>query len=153
MPERATSRLARRSEESAEAVVVGDVASMPPLVDEGPNEQESESLMDLDDTRPQMSAQAGLATGSRGEAPRARRSEEASSAAREKDGSGLRLAMAAVVDGGCAMLRSIAASRTLSLSAWKISRAVAFSSCPEAESCDVRFAALRAAMRPELSPS
>jgi group II intron reverse transcriptase/maturase len=47
-----------------------------------------------------MLAKAGLVTGSRGEAPTARRSEEAPSAAREKDGSGLRLAMEAVVERG-----------------------------------------------------
>jgi RNA-directed DNA polymerase len=56
--------------------------------------------MGLDDKPPQMPARTGLATGSRGEAPRTRRSEEASSAAREKDGSGLRLAMEAVVERG-----------------------------------------------------
>jgi RNA-directed DNA polymerase len=76
------------------------VALLPPLVDEGPNGQEGKSLMGLDDKLPQMPAPAGLATGSRGEAPRARRSEETSSAAREKDGSGLRLAMEAVVERG-----------------------------------------------------
>ena len=56
--------------------------------------------MGFDDKRPQMIARAGLVTGSRGEAPRTRHSEEASSAARERDGSGLRLTMEAVVERG-----------------------------------------------------
>ena len=73
---------------------------MPSIADEGPNGQESKSPMVLDDKSPQMSAQAGLAPGGRGEAPRARRSEEASSAGHEKDGSGLRLTMEAVVERG-----------------------------------------------------
>ena len=73
---------------------------MPSLADEGPNEQEGRSLMGLDDKPPQMTASAVLATKGRGEASRVRRSEEASPAARERDGSGLRLEMEAVVERG-----------------------------------------------------
>src|SRR5689334_8006083 len=73
---------------------------MPSLIDKGPNGQESRSLMGLVDKPPQMTASAGLATERRGEAPRVGRSEEASTARRETDGSGLRLAMEAVVERG-----------------------------------------------------
>jgi len=57
----------KRSEKSAEAVVADDVGLVPPLVDEGPNGTESESLMSLDDEQSQKpdtgprAAQAGEA--------------------------------------------------------------------------------------------
>ena len=56
--------------------------------------------MGLDGKPPQMSPQGELALRNWGEAPRSLGSEEASSATREKGGSGLRLAMEAVVERG-----------------------------------------------------
>lgn len=56
--------------------------------------------MGLDDKPPQMPASAGLAPRSRGEAPRARRSEEASSAVNEDERLGLPLSMEVVVQRG-----------------------------------------------------
>ena len=72
MPERAT-RQESRSEKSAEAVVGGNP--------EGPNGEEDETTVSLEEAGPQMSRQLELPLGGRGEAPRAERSEEASTAA------------------------------------------------------------------------
>lgn len=70
----------RRSEESAEAVVAGD--------GEGPNGQESESLVVLDDKQPQTPAEAGLPALPKGEALKAVRSEEKSAATHKDERSG-----------------------------------------------------------------
>ena len=79
MPEGATRK---RSEKSAEAVVAeGDRG-------EGPNEEESEKVVDLGRKRPQMSKQLELPLEGRGEAPRAEWSEEARAAAHGNERSG-----------------------------------------------------------------
>jgi group II intron reverse transcriptase/maturase len=56
--------------------------------DEGPNGEESETVVSLEDARPQMPRQLELPWGSRGEAPSAPRSEEASTAANGTERSG-----------------------------------------------------------------
>lgn len=76
-PERATRK---RREKSAE-VVVADGG-------EGPNEEESETNVSLDGKRPQMSRQLELPFSGRGEAPRGKRSEEASAATHGNERSG-----------------------------------------------------------------
>ena len=81
MPERAT-RSEARSEESAEAVVVGGDAC------EGPSGEESETSVRLGGKEPQMSRQLELPLRGRGEAPRAERSAEAPTATHEDERSG-----------------------------------------------------------------
>jgi RNA-directed DNA polymerase len=76
-PERATRK---RSEKSAEVVVVGD--------DEGPNEEESETVVSLGGKGPQMSRQLELPLESRGEAQAVERSEEAPTATHGNERSG-----------------------------------------------------------------
>lgn len=75
--ERATRK---RSEKSAEVVVAGD--------GEGPNGEESETTVGLEGKQPQMSKQLELPLESRGEAPRAKRSEEAPTATHGNERSG-----------------------------------------------------------------
>jgi len=70
----------QRSEESAEVVVAGD--------GEGPNGEESETDVSLEDAKPQMSRQLELPWWSRSEAPIPQRSEEAATAANETGRSG-----------------------------------------------------------------
>lgn len=72
----------RRSETSAEVVVVAAEC------DEGPNGQESETTVSLGGKEPQMSRQLELPLAGRGEAPRGKRSEEASTAAHGNERSG-----------------------------------------------------------------
>ena len=94
MPERATAPRSRRwSEWSAEAVVArcASAGTAPRLPEaessansEGPNDEESEAIVSLDKAQHQKSAvQAELPLGNRGEAPKAQRSGDASSAAIE----------------------------------------------------------------------
>src|SRR5699024_516964 len=83
-PERATRK---RREKSAEAVVAASDR------DEGPNGEESETSVRLGGKGPQMSKQLELRLEGTGEAQRAKRSEEAPTAARGKerpDGAGVR---------------------------------------------------------------
>lgn len=80
-PERATPR-ERRSEKSAEVVVAANNG-------EGPNGEESETTMELDDARtPQKSAKAERAQGYRGAAPKGPASEEAPTASQGNERSG-----------------------------------------------------------------
>lgn len=80
-PERATSGN-RRSEKSAEVVVVDHE------VDEGPNEEESDTTVGLAGKRPQMSGQPEPPLEGRGEAPRAERGGEAPTATQGTERSG-----------------------------------------------------------------
>jgi RNA-directed DNA polymerase len=73
----------RRREKSAEVVVVGEVEPV-----EGPNAEEGETGVGLDDEVPQMSGQLELPLWGRGESPRAQRSEESSSATHANERSG-----------------------------------------------------------------
>ena len=82
MPERVTPSggVKRRSEKSAEIVVVGSGALMrldPNPPDEGSNERESSTTTECGKARHQMPAGTGLALERRGEAPRVQRSGEA----------------------------------------------------------------------------
>jgi hypothetical protein len=82
VPERATPSggMERRSEKSAEIVVVGSGALMrldPNPPDEGSNERESSTTTECGKARHQMPAGTGLALERRGEAPRVQRSGEA----------------------------------------------------------------------------
>jgi RNA-directed DNA polymerase len=99
VPERATAPRSRRwSEWSAEAVVArcASAGMATRLLEaeraansEGPNDEESEALVSLDKAQHQKSAvQAELPLGTRGEAPKAQRSGDASSAAIEHARSG-----------------------------------------------------------------
>lgn len=81
-------RATRRREKSAEAVVADDVGLVPPLVDEGPNGTESESIMSLDDDqsqkpkkRPRVRRPGEAWTGTRG-------GSSSSTAGREDERSG-----------------------------------------------------------------
>jgi len=78
MPERATRK---RSEKSAEVVVATQSR-------EGPNEEESETTVNLEGKVPQMSRQLELPLEDRGEAPKVERSEEAPTAIRGDERSG-----------------------------------------------------------------
>ncbi len=78
MPERATRK---RSEKSAEVVVATQSG-------EGPNEEESETTVNLEGKGPQMSRQLELPLENRGEAPKVERSEEEPTAIRGDERSG-----------------------------------------------------------------
>ena len=93
MPERATPR-ERRSEKSAEAVLATGQRGR----GEGPKVRESETTVSLEGARPQMSGQLELPLGRRGEAPRAERSGEASTATDGDERSGASGLMEAVVE-------------------------------------------------------
>ena len=92
MPERATRK---RSEKSAEAVVAvqrrrerGRPQTVTAKGREGPNERESETTVSLEDDKRQKTAQAELPIQPRGEAPKAERSGESSTAAQGDERSG-----------------------------------------------------------------